>query len=65
MQMTHDAFEIETSGNSHMLQMRFRQPAVGGAPQARGAHCLRDGALDASPPRILLDKRGRWPLQSG
>lgn len=56
MQMTHDALQIEASGNGHMMQMRLGQPPIGGAPQARGAHCLRDGPFNASTPRVLLDK---------
>src|SRR2546425_3947569 len=56
MDMSHDALQIETRGNRHMMQMRFGQPRVGRAPQARGAHRLRDGPLDASPQGVLLDK---------
>ncbi len=77
MQMHADALQIEASGNGHMMQMRFGQPPVGGAPQARGAHGLRERAFDACTQGILLHKRGgvlhlaalhscgRWPPQSG
>src|SRR5437660_9358762 len=58
MQMSSDALQIEASGNRHMMQMRFGKPRVGCAPQARGAHGLRDGPFDASPQGVALDKGG-------
>src|SRR5712691_11323042 len=58
MQMSGNTLQIEASGNRHMMQMRFGQPRVGCAPQARGAYRLRDGPFDASPQGVLLDKGG-------
>src|SRR2546422_10862150 len=58
MQMTRNSLQIEASSNRHMMQMRFGQPAVGRAPQARGAYRLRDGPFNASTQRILLHKGG-------
>ena len=69
MQMSGNALQIEASGNRHMMQMRFGQPSVGCAPQARRAHGLRDGPFDASPQGVALDKGGRallgTPLHEG
>src|SRR5215472_8076709 len=57
--MNDDALEIEASSNGHMMQMRFGQPRVGRAPQARGARCLRDRAFDACTKGIRFDERRR------
>src|SRR5450759_1454372 len=56
--MSNNALEIEAGGNGHMMQMRFGQPTIGGAPQARRAHSLRDRAFDGRPQGVLLHKGG-------
>src|SRR5260370_24258204 len=61
--------QIEASGNSYMMQMRFVQPIVGRAPQSRRAHRLRERAFYACTKGILLHKRWgvlhRSTLQQG
>src|SRR5216684_1686644 len=58
MQMSHNTSQIEPRRNGEVMQMRFAQPRIGGAAQARGAYGLRDRPFDARPQRILLHKGG-------
>src|SRR5258706_16271581 len=56
--MSRHPLQIESSGNSQVLQMRFAQPRIGTAPQSCGAHPLRDGPFDPGTTGILLHKGG-------
>src|SRR5258707_14828716 len=58
MQMSYNTSQIEPRRNGEVMQMRFAQPRIGGAAQARGAHGLRDRPFDARPQGILLHKGG-------
>ena len=46
-----DASYIDRHCRHHLLQMGLEQPAIAGAPCAKGPHALGDGALNAGPPR--------------
>src|SRR5262245_61654888 len=52
-----DASDIDRHRRHHLLQMRLGQPAIAGAPGAKGPHTLGESALNAGPPRVTLSSR--------
>ena len=56
--MSCNALQIETGSNGHMVQMGLTQSHIGRAPQPRGAHRLRNRALDPCAPVVAVKKCG-------
>ncbi len=59
MHMNHHPLEVETSRNSHMMQMGLALPLIGRPTQSARAYGLGDRAFDARTPPILLHKGRR------